>query len=98
MKYRVHRLEVKKDTAQEKLEQFLNRLEGEVLSIVPYVTPTLQGMGATAKVDYLLIVEKVNQLKDKGKPYTNSVSLFDGVTAAQQNVYLTGGIRPAKKS
>jgi len=36
MKYRVHRLEVKKDTAQETLEQFLNRLEGEVLSIVPY--------------------------------------------------------------
>jgi hypothetical protein len=60
MKYRVHRLEVKKDTAQEKLEQFLNQLEGEVLSIVPYVTPTFQGMGATAKVDYLLIVEKVN--------------------------------------
>jgi hypothetical protein len=60
MKYRVHRLEVKKDTAQEKLEQFLNQLEGEVLSIVPYVTPTFQGMGATAKVDFLLIVEKVN--------------------------------------
>jgi hypothetical protein len=60
MKYRVHRLEVKKDTAQEKLEQFLNQLEGEVLSIVPYVAPTFQGMGATAKVDYLLIVEKVN--------------------------------------
>jgi hypothetical protein len=46
MKYRVHRLEVKKDTAQETLEQFLNRLEGEVLSIVPYIIPTLQGMGA----------------------------------------------------
>ena len=60
MNYRVHRLEVEKDTAQEKLEQFLNQLEGEVLSVVPYVTPTFQGMGATAKVDFLLIVEKVN--------------------------------------
>jgi len=59
MKYRVHQLEVKKDTAQEKLESFLNRLEGEVQSIVPYVTPTIQAMGATAKVDFLLIVEKV---------------------------------------
>jgi len=59
MKYRVHQLEVKKDTAQEKLERFLNQLEGEVLSIVPYVTPTFQGMGATAKVGFLLIVEKV---------------------------------------
>ena len=60
MKYRVHRLEVKEDTAQEKLERFLNQLEGKVLAIVPYVTPVFQGMGATSKVDFLLIVEKVN--------------------------------------
>jgi len=60
MKYRVHRLEVKKDTAQEKLEQFLNQLEGEAFSIVPFVAPTFQGMGATAKIDFFLIVEKVN--------------------------------------
>ena len=59
MKYRVHRLEVRKDTAQEKLEHFLNQLEGEVLAIVPYVSPTFQGMGATSKVDFLLIVETV---------------------------------------
>lgn len=60
MKYVVHRLEVKEDTAEEKLERFLNRLEGEVLSIIPYITPTFQGMGATSKVDFLLIVEKVS--------------------------------------
>jgi len=59
MKYRVHRLGVKEDTAQEKLERFLNQLQGEVLAIIPYVIPTFQGMGATAKVDFLLIVEKV---------------------------------------
>jgi hypothetical protein len=59
MKYRVHRLEVKKDTAPETLEQFLNHLEGDVLAVVPYVVPTFQGMGATAKTDSLLIVEKV---------------------------------------
>jgi hypothetical protein len=59
MKYRVHRLEVKQDTAQEKLELFLNSLNGEVLSIVPYVSPTFQGMGATLKVLFLLIVEKL---------------------------------------
>jgi len=58
VKYRVHRLEVKQDTAQEKLEHFLNQLEGEVLAIVPYVSPTFQGMGATSKVIFLLIVEK----------------------------------------
>ncbi len=60
MKYRIHRLEVKEDMAQVKLESFLNQLEGEVIAIVPYVTPTFQGMGATSKVDFLLIVEKVN--------------------------------------
>jgi len=59
VKYRVHRLEVRQDTAQEKLEHFLNQLEGEVLAIVPYVSPTFQGMGATSKVIFLLIVEKV---------------------------------------
>ena len=59
MKYRVHRLEVKQDSAQEKLEQFLNQLEGEVVSVAPYVSPVLQGMGATSKVSFLLIVEKI---------------------------------------
>ena len=59
MKYRVHRLKVEKDTAQETLERFLNQLEGNVLSIVPYTSPTFQLMGATSKVDFLLIVEQV---------------------------------------
>ena len=43
---------------QTKLEEFLNRLKGEVVSIVPHVRPTFQLMGATAKVDYILIIEK----------------------------------------
>jgi hypothetical protein len=59
MKYRVHRLEVKKDTAQERLELFLNQQKGEVLAIIPYVVPAFQLMGATSKVDFLLIVEKL---------------------------------------
>jgi hypothetical protein len=59
MKYRVHRLEVKKNTAQMDLEQFLNSLEGEILSVLPYISPVFQLMGATAKVDYFLVVEKV---------------------------------------
>ena len=58
MKYRVHHLEIKKDTAQVKLQGFLNELEGEIVAIVPYVSPTFQLMGATAKIDFLLIVEK----------------------------------------
>jgi len=59
MKYRVHRLEIEMKSAQSKLEQFLNNLEGEVVTIIPNVRPTFQLMGATAKVDFLLIVEKV---------------------------------------
>jgi len=58
MKYRVHRVEVKSDNMQDKLEQFLNKLDGEVLAIIPNVRPTFLPMGATSKVDFLLIVEK----------------------------------------
>jgi len=58
MKYRVHRIEVNSDNMQEKLEQFLNKLDGEVISVMPNVRPTFQLMGATSKVDFVLIVEK----------------------------------------
>ena len=56
MKYRVHHLEVNKNNMQEKLEQFLNKLDGEVISIVPNVTQYVMMYGA--KINYLLIVEK----------------------------------------
>lgn len=59
MKYKVHQLQVKQDTAQKALQDFLNELDGEIISVVPYVSPTFQGMGATAKVIFLLIVEKI---------------------------------------
>jgi hypothetical protein len=59
MKYRVHRIDVNKDNMQERLEQLLNTLNGEVISVFPNVRPTFQLMGPTAKVDYLLIVEKI---------------------------------------
>lgn len=61
MKYKVHRIDVKSDNMQNKLEQFLNNLDGEVLAVIPNVKPTFQLMGATAKVDFLLIVEKTGQ-------------------------------------
>ncbi len=61
MTYKVHRFDIKMDKDQARLEQFLNNLEGEVVSIVPNVKPTFQGMGATAKVDFLFIVEKLKK-------------------------------------
>jgi hypothetical protein len=59
MKYRVHQLQIKMNEDQAKLEQFLNSLGGEVVSIIPNVKPTFLWMGATAKVDFLFIVEKI---------------------------------------
>lgn len=61
MKYRVHRLEVRAEDMQEKLEAFLNKLDGEVISILPNVKPIFMMLGGTARVDFLLIVEKQRQ-------------------------------------
>ena len=60
MKYKVHRFDLKMNTDKDKLEDFLNSLSGDVITIIPNVKPTFQGMGATAKVDFLFIVEKLN--------------------------------------
>ncbi len=61
MKYRVHRFDIDMPADQQKLEQFLNNLEGEVVTIIPNVKPTFQLMGATAKVNFLYIVEKMTK-------------------------------------
>ncbi len=58
MKYKVHKIEVKSSDMQEKLEDYLNKIQGEVVSVIPNVRPTFQIMGATAKIDSLLIVER----------------------------------------
>jgi hypothetical protein len=55
----VHRLEVGPNSAQESLEVFLNQLGGEVVAAVPYVLLTFRAMGATSRVTFLLIIEKV---------------------------------------
>ncbi len=43
---------------QSRLERFLNELKGGIVSIVPNVKPTFMGMGATAKINFLYIIEK----------------------------------------
>jgi hypothetical protein len=60
-KYKVHRIDVKSNNMQDYLEQFLNNLDGEILAVIPNVKPTFQLMGATAKVNFLLIVEKTGK-------------------------------------
>ncbi len=61
MKYRVHKLEVKGKDVQTTLEQFLNGLEGEVISILPSIKKgsLTQIYGVTEKVDFLMVVEKL---------------------------------------
>ena len=59
MKYKVHRIDVNQKNMQDRLENFLNQIDGEILSIVPNIKPTFLMMGATARVDYLLVVEKI---------------------------------------
>jgi hypothetical protein len=44
---------------KDKLEQFLNSLEGEVVSIVPNVAPA--PLSLHAEIDFLLIVEKIGE-------------------------------------
>ena len=57
-KYKVHKFELKMTKDSDKLEEFLNSLKGEVVSIIPNVQPKFLPMGATATVDFLLIIEK----------------------------------------
>ena len=56
MKYRVHRFEMNMNSDLEKLELFLNNLQGEVVAVVPITTATTF---KSATVDFLLIIEKL---------------------------------------
>jgi len=59
MKYRVNRFEIDMNKDQNKLEQYLNDLEGEIVSVIPSVEPKFTGGGMGAKVKLLFIIEKI---------------------------------------
>ena len=59
MRYEIHRFDINMEKDQDKLKLFLNSLRGEIVAIIPNTKPTFQLMGATAKTDFLLIVEKL---------------------------------------
>jgi len=61
MKYKIHHFELKMTKDKDKLEQFLNNLDGEVIAIIPNVQPKFMLMGATAVVNFILIVEKIKK-------------------------------------
>jgi hypothetical protein len=55
-KYRIHRFHLSMTRDEFRLEDFLNQLEGEIIAIIPNVTPIPATM-----VNFVLIVEKVIQ-------------------------------------
>lgn len=59
MKYRVHHFRIRMTQDQSNLEQFLNNLDGEVVAIIPNVTPI-----PATYVDFVLIVEKIAQSEE----------------------------------
>jgi len=62
MKYKVHKFDIQMEDDQMKLEDFLNRLQGEIVAIIPNnkKVTLAQIYGVSRKVDFLLIVEKNN--------------------------------------
>lgn len=58
MSYKVHKFNLGKEIDPISLQDFLNGLEGDVVSIVPNIIPKFHLMGATAGYDSLIIVEK----------------------------------------
>jgi len=59
MRYRVHRFDVKMSQDQGRLEEFLNGLEGDLVTIIPNVRPQFTPGGMGARVSFLYIVEKL---------------------------------------
>lgn len=57
MNYKVHQFPVRMTKDKDQLENFLNSLSGEVAAIIPNVAPV--PFTWHAKVDFLLIVEKL---------------------------------------
>ena len=56
MKYKVHQFDIKMASDQNRFEQFLNSLKGEVVAIIPNITIMAFWI---PHVNFLLIVEKI---------------------------------------
>jgi hypothetical protein len=65
MKYRIHQFEIRMEKDRQKLEDFLNSLKGDVVSVIPNNKNLglAQVYGLARRIDFLLIVEKIDDLK-----------------------------------
>jgi len=60
-RYKVHRIDLKMSRDQAWFEEFLNNLEGEVVSVIPNVSPSWTFGGMGAKVRYFWVIEKLKE-------------------------------------
>jgi hypothetical protein len=93
IKYCMHNFEVKRNTAQDALQPFLYQLEGEILAIVPNISPTFQLMGATSRLDFLLIVENAGKWA-KSSSYAPILALLGRSWQEDSPASLREGLRP----
>ena len=65
MKYKVHHFPISMKNDKDRLEVFLNNLQEEVISIIPNIEKTTltQIYGHAEKIDFLLIVEGIENVK-----------------------------------
>jgi len=66
MRHRVHRVKVHEDTAHEELERFVNDLEGELVTVVPFVTPVFMPFGGAARTTWMLVIERIRPADGAG--------------------------------
>jgi len=61
MIYKIHHFPISMKNDKERLEVFLNNLQGEVITIIPNIEKTTltQIYGHAEKIDFLLIIEGV---------------------------------------
>ena len=61
MSYKVHRFDIHMETDQHSLEDFLNGLKGEIVSVIPNNKnmSLAQIYGISRKIDFLLVIEKI---------------------------------------
>ena len=59
MKYKVHKLDIRMAREPDRLEQFLNNLKGEIVSIIPDVRSFFLFYGA--RVNSVIVVEKIGK-------------------------------------
>ena len=57
MKYKTHRVNVTNSNMQQEIDNYINKLDGDVISIVPHVTIFFLFYGT--RTDYVVIVEKI---------------------------------------